>query len=34
MCFVKWHMCEIYLPVLCWKITLKISVGVKKEGMG
>lgn len=31
MCFVKWHMCEIYLPVLYWKITLKLVWGKERK---
>lgn len=31
MCFVKWHMCEIDLPVLCWKITLKLVWGQERR---
>lgn len=31
MYFVKWYMCEIYLPVLCWKITLKLVQGKERR---
>lgn len=31
MYFVKWYMCEIYLPVLCWKITRKLVQGKERR---